>query len=44
MKNVLPRVGGLISKNYEAYKYLPDSIEEFLTTDMLEKELEVCRI
>ena len=40
MKNVLPRVGGLISKNYEAYKYLPDSIEEFLTTDMLEKELE----
>jgi len=40
MKNVLPRVGGLISKNYEAYKYLPDSIEEFLTTEMLEKELE----
>jgi len=40
MKNVFPRVGGLISKNYEAYKYLPDSIEEFLTTDMLEKELE----
>jgi len=40
MKNVLPRIGGLISKNYEAYKYLPDSIEEFLTTEMLEKELE----
>jgi len=40
MKKVLPRVGGLISKNYEAYKYLPDSIEEFLTTDMLAKELE----
>ena len=40
MKNVLPRVGGLISKNYEAYKYLPDSIEEFLTTEMLSKELE----
>jgi len=40
MKNILPRVGGLISKNYEAYKYLPDSIEEFLTTDMLAKELE----
>jgi len=40
MKKVLPRVGGLISKNYEAYKYLPDSIEEFLTTKMLEKELE----
>jgi len=40
MKNILPRVGGLISKNYEAYKYLPDSIEEFLTTEMLSKELE----
>jgi len=40
MKNVLPRVGGIISKNYKAYKYLPDSIEEFLTTEMLAKELE----
>ena len=40
MKQVLPRVGGFISKNYEAYKYLPDSIEEFLTTEMLAKELE----
>ena len=40
MKNILPKVGGFISKNYEAYKYLPDSIEEFLTTDMLSKELE----
>ena len=40
MKKILPKIGGLISKNYEAYKYLPDSIEEFLTTEMLEKELE----
>ncbi len=40
MKNVLPRIGGLISKNYEAYRYLPDSIEEFLTTQMLCQELE----
>jgi len=40
MKNILPRVGGFISKNYEAYKYLPESIEEFLTTKMLAKELE----
>lgn len=39
MKKVLPRIGGIISKNYEAYKYLPDSIEEFLTTEMLENEL-----
>jgi len=40
MKKVLPRIGGLISKNYEAYQYLPDSIEEFLTTEMLSAELE----
>jgi len=40
MKNILPAIGGLVSKNYKAYKYLPDSIEEFLTTKMLEKELE----
>lgn len=40
MKKILPAIGGLISKNYAAYKYLPDSIEEFLTTAMLEKELE----
>ncbi len=39
MKKVLPRIGGFISKNYEAYKYLPDSIEEFLTTEMLSTEL-----
>lgn len=40
MKRVLPAIGGLISKNYAAYKYLPDSIEAFLTTEMLAKELE----
>lgn len=40
MKNVLPAIGGFVSKNYAAYRYLPDSIEEFLTTKMLEKELE----
>lgn len=40
MKKILPTIGGLVSKNYAAYKYLPDSIEEFLTTEMLENELE----
>ena len=40
MKKVLPLIGGLVSKNYRAYKYLPNSIEEFLTTDMLIDELE----
>lgn len=39
IKKILPKVGGLISKNYDAYKYLPESIEEFLTTQMLEDEL-----
>ncbi|NPA28272.1 MAG: ubiquinone/menaquinone biosynthesis methyltransferase, partial [Epsilonproteobacteria bacterium] len=40
MKKILPLIGGLVSKNYRAYKYLPNSIEEFLTTDMLIDELE----
>ena len=40
MKKILPRIGGLTSKNYEACKDLPDSIEEFLTTEMLSQELE----
>ena len=40
MKKVLPKIGGFISKNYEAYQYLPESIEEFLTTEMLSTELE----
>ncbi len=39
MKKILPAIGGWVSKNYAAYKYLPDSIEEFLTTQMLEEEL-----
>lgn len=28
-KRILPFIGGLISKNKGAYKYLPDSVEEF---------------
>ncbi|WP_072680046.1 bifunctional demethylmenaquinone methyltransferase/2-methoxy-6-polyprenyl-1,4-benzoquinol methylase UbiE [Arcobacter sp. LA11] len=39
MNKVLPTLGGLISKNKEAYTYLPNSIDEFLTTDNLCKEL-----
>lgn len=39
MKKILPAIGGLVSQNYAAYKYLPDSIEGFLTTQMLEEEL-----
>lgn len=40
MNNVLPRLGGMISNNYEAYRYLPDSIEGFLTVAKMRAELE----
>lgn len=40
MTKILPTIGGLVSKNYQAYKYLPDSIEGFLTTSMLTNELQ----
>ena len=39
LNKILPFIGGFISKNYEAYRYLPDSIEGFLTSDMLQDEL-----
>jgi len=39
MDKILPTVGGMISKNKEAYRYLPNSIDEFLTTKNLCKEL-----
>lgn len=40
MNKILPFLGGLISKNKEAYEYLPNSIEGFLTASMLQKELD----
>ncbi len=40
MKRILPFVGGLLSKNYEAYSYLPNSIEGFLTKEHLIEELQ----
>ncbi len=39
MKNILPKVGGWVSGNREAYEYLPNSIDNFLTTEQLVKEL-----
>ncbi len=39
IKKMLPFIGGLVSKNYEAYRYLPNSIENFLTNEMMEGEL-----
>ena len=41
LNKVLPRIGGFISKNREAYEYLPSSIEGFLTPAMLQQELDV---
>ena len=40
MKKVLPFIGSRISGHKEAYYYLPNSIDEFLTTEMLAKEIE----
>jgi demethylmenaquinone methyltransferase / 2-methoxy-6-polyprenyl-1,4-benzoquinol methylase len=40
MNRILPKVGGFISKNLEAYEYLPNSIEDFSTVDNMKKELE----
>ena len=40
MHKILPYVGGAISKNLEAYTYLPDSIENFVTIQGMQKELE----
>jgi len=39
MKKILPFVGGVLSKNFDAYSYLPNSIEDFLTADKLKEEL-----
>ena len=39
LNNVLPKIGGAISNNKEAYEYLPNSIEGFLTLDKMEEEL-----
>jgi len=40
LHKILPHVGGFISKNLEAYTYLPDSIEKFVTIKGMSQELE----
>jgi demethylmenaquinone methyltransferase / 2-methoxy-6-polyprenyl-1,4-benzoquinol methylase len=40
MNRILPKVGGFISKNLEAYEYLPNSIEDFSTVENMQTELE----
>jgi demethylmenaquinone methyltransferase/2-methoxy-6-polyprenyl-1,4-benzoquinol methylase len=39
MNKILPKVGGFISKNLEAYEYLPNSIEDFSTVENMQQEL-----
>ena len=41
MKKILPFIGGILSKNFNAYNYLPNSIEDFLTTQKLVEELKM---
>ncbi|MCD6173151.1 MAG: bifunctional demethylmenaquinone methyltransferase/2-methoxy-6-polyprenyl-1,4-benzoquinol methylase UbiE [Sulfurimonas sp.] len=41
MHKILPYVGAAISRNLEAYTYLPDSIESFVTIQGMQKELEI---
>lgn len=40
MNKILPKIGGVISNNLEAYEYLPNSIEDFSTVENMEDELE----
>ena len=39
MHNLMPHIGGLVSKNKDAYTYLPESIEAFITTKQMCEEL-----
>jgi len=39
MNNLMPHIGGLVSKNKDAYTYLPKSIEAFITTEQMCEEL-----
>ena len=39
LNNIMPHIGGLISKNKDAYTYLPESIENFITTKQMCEEL-----
>ena len=39
MNNLMPHIGGLVSKNKDAYTYLPESIENFITTKQMCEEL-----
>ena len=39
-KRILPYIGGFISKNYAAYKYLPNSVDGFLSLEQIAHKLQ----
>ena len=39
MNNIMPIIGGLVSGSRDAYTYLPESIEAFITTEQMKEEL-----
>ena len=39
MNNLMPTIGGLVSGSKDAYTYLPESIEDFITSDQMVEEL-----
>lgn len=39
-KRILPYIGGFISRNYKAYKYLPDSVDDFLSLEQIATKLQ----
>jgi demethylmenaquinone methyltransferase/2-methoxy-6-polyprenyl-1,4-benzoquinol methylase len=39
MNKLMPHIGGLVSGSKDAYTYLPESIENFITTEQMCKEL-----
>lgn len=38
-KRILPYIGGFISKNYVAYRYLPNSVDDFLSLEQIALKL-----
>lgn len=39
LKNILPIIGGMVSKNKAAYEYLPNSIDDFYSNDEFKEKL-----
>jgi demethylmenaquinone methyltransferase/2-methoxy-6-polyprenyl-1,4-benzoquinol methylase len=37
---IMPYIGGIISKDLSAYKYLPNSINQFITVEQMKQELQ----